>query len=269
MPMKSPIQFNSIYAEVYKKYHAIAVEVGVFLLYLQDVLKQIFQRPFRREIVLQQIEFIGIQSLPVVLLTGFATGAVFGLQIGGIFLSFQAESLMGGATGIALATELAPLITGFLLTGRVGAAMAAEIATMVVNEQIDALESMGVHPIHYLVVPRVLASMFIMPFLCGLFMFIGVFASYIVGVLVFNVDSGVFYEKLLDLANPHDIVVGLRKMLFFAFLIAVISCRLGLNASKGAKGVGLATTNAVVVSLLAILCTDFLISFFQVKWMSS
>ena len=241
---------------------------GRFIFYLREIFIQMFRRPFRQKILFQQIEFIGNQSAFIILLTGFATGAVFGLQIGGVFTVFNAEGLIGGATGIALATELAPLITGFLLTGRAGSAMTAEIAIMKVNEQVDAMEAMGVHPVHYLVVPRVLASMIIMPFLSGLFMFIGVVGVYVIGVFVFNVDEGVFYEKLINLVKPADIMTGLRKMLIFSFLIAAISCKTGLAATKGAEGVGLATTNAVVRTLILILLADFVISYIEVRWLS-
>ncbi|NRA43997.1 MAG: ABC transporter permease [Oligoflexales bacterium] len=241
---------------------------GRFIFYLREIFQQMFRRPFRQKILFQQIEFIGNQSVFIILLTGFATGAVFGLQIGGVFTVFNAEGMIGGATGIALATELAPLMTGFLLTGRAGSAMTAEIAIMKVNEQVDAMEAMGVHPIHYLVVPRVLASMIIMPFLCGIFMFIGVVGVYSIGVAVFHVDEGVFYEKLINLVKPADIMTGLRKMLIFSFIIAAISCRTGLAASKGAEGVGLATTNAVVRTLIFILLADFVISYIEVRWLS-
>ncbi|MFK7823109.1 MAG: MlaE family ABC transporter permease [Oligoflexales bacterium] len=241
---------------------------GRFIFYIREIFQQMFRRPFRQKILFQQIDFIGNQSAAIILLTGFATGAVFGLQIGGVFTVFNAEGMIGGATGIALATELAPLMTGFLLTGRAGSAMTAEIAIMKVNEQVDAMEAMGVHPVHYLVVPRVLASMIIMPFLCGIFMFIGIVGVYIVGVFVFNVDEGVFYGKLINLVKPSDIMTGLRKMLIFSFVIAAVSCKTGLSATKGAEGVGLATTNAVVRTLILILLSDFVISYIEVRWLS-
>lgn len=227
-----------------------------------------FRGPFRGREILQQLEIIGNESAPIILLTGFFTGAVFGLQIGGIFLIFRAESLMGGATAIALATELAPLVAAFLLIGRVGAAMTAEISTMVVQEQVLALEAMGVHPIHYLVVPRVVASMVMMPLLCGIFMAVGVFGALLIGLFLYDVDQGVFFERVTAMVVGHDIVAGLRKMLVFSFFISAICCRRGLSASGGAKGVGLATTTAVVTSLLMVLCIDFLISYFQIRWIS-
>ena len=241
---------------------------GSFLLYLAEICRQIPRPPYRRQQIVRQIEFVGNKSLMIILLTGFATGAVFGLQIGGIFIIFRAEGIIGGATGIALSTELAPLVTGFLLAGRAGSAMTAEIATMVVNEQVDALEAMGVSPVHYLVVPRVLASMFIMPFLCGLFMFVGVVGVWAIGRVIFNVDEGVFMEKLVSMVTTKDVFQGLRKMFVFSILISTISCRYGLGASKGAEGVGIATTSSVVATLLAILLMDFIITYLQVRWLA-
>lgn len=248
---------------------AINIEkIGNFLMFLGEVFRQAFRRPFRQKLIVSHIELIGNRSAGIIMLTGFSTGAVFALQMGGIFRVFGAESMIGGATGIALATELAPLITGFLLAGRSGAAMSAEIATMVVNEQVDAMEAMAVNPIHYLVVPRLLASMIIMPFLCGIFMFVGVFGAYMVGLLLFDVDEGVFVEKIIHLVHPSDLIKGLRKMFIFSFVIASVSCYYGLRASKGAKGVGMATTTAVVKTLLLLLFTDFVISYLQIKWFS-
>ena len=130
------------------------------------------------------------------------------------------------------------------------------------------MEAMGVNPIHYLVVPRVLASMIVMPFLCGIFMFIGVVGVYAVGIFVFLVDEGVFFEKLIGLVQASDVVKGLRKMFIFSIVISAISCHKGLHASKGAEGVGIATTNAVVRTLLVLLFADFVISFIQIRWLS-
>lgn len=239
---------------------------GSFLLFLREIFRQARLRPFRKREILAQLEFIGAGSLNIILLTGFFTGAVFGLQIGGIFKVFNAEAMMGGATGIALATELAPLVTGFLLAGRAGSAMTAEIATMLVNEQIDALEAMGVNPVHYLVVPRMIASLIMIPLLCGVFMFVGVVGAYATGIWIYEVDKGIFMQNLLALVEGEDIVSGLRKMFAFSFIIASVSCRYGLKASGGAKGVGNATTNSVVVTLIFLLITDFVISYVQLRW---
>lgn len=240
---------------------------GRFLFYLREILVLMFRRPFRVQLLLQHMEFIGNKSVGIILLTGFFTGAVFGLQTGGVFSIFRAESMMGGATGLALAMELAPLMSGFLLAGRAGSAMAAEIATMVVGEQIDAMESMGVDPISYLVVPRVIASMLVMPVLCALFMLVGMLGTYIVGMTLFYVDPGIFFEKLLFLVKTKDVITGIRKTFFFAFFISTICCHQGLHSQGGARGVGDSTTNAVVKSLLTILVCDFVISYIEVRWL--
>jgi phospholipid/cholesterol/gamma-HCH transport system permease protein len=242
------------------------IEIGKFFVYVGDVLKQTFRHPMRTSLVFQQLEFIGNQSLNIILLTGFFTGAVFGLQIGGIFQIFKAEGLMGAATAKALTRELAPLMTGFLISGRVGSSMTAEIATMKVNEQIDAMEAMAVDPVNYLVVPRFIASVTIIPMLCIVFIFIGVIGAYMTGVGIFRVDVGIFIEKMTQIVNSNDIWNGLQKAVVFAVLMCLIACRYGLRASGGAKGVGVATTNSVVVSLLAILCCDVIITYLQVKF---
>jgi phospholipid/cholesterol/gamma-HCH transport system permease protein len=239
-------------------------QTGEIMIYFAEVLKKCVKPPVRWPQIFTQLEFIGNQSLNIVLLSGFFTGAVFGLQIGGIFGLFKSESLMGAATSEALARELAPLMTGFLLAGRAGSSITAEISSMKVNEQIDAMEAMAVDPMHYLVVPRVLSSLFMIPFLCGIFMLVGTFGCFLLGTLLYDVDHGVFLDRILWMVQPKDIIAGLFKALVFAFIISSISCRYGLNASGGAKGVGKATTESVITSLLLILISDVIITFIQV-----
>jgi phospholipid/cholesterol/gamma-HCH transport system permease protein len=172
---------------------------------------------------------------------------------------------MGAATGKSLALELAPVMCGFIVTGRAGAAMAAEIATMRVNEQIDAMEAMGVDPISYLIVPRVLAATLMMPVLSGIFLTLGVLGCYVVGQTLFKVDSQVFLSQLQQLVWVSDIRKGLFKATVFGFILSSVACYRGYYARGGAKGVGEATTQAVVTSLLAILIIDFFITYFQMK----
>ncbi len=239
---------------------------GKFILYFLDVMKHLFKRPYRLHLIVQHMEFIGNQSVFIMTLTGFFTGAVFGLQLGGVFIIFHAENMLGGATGLALTKELAPLIGAFLLTGRAGSAITAEISTMVVNEQVDALEVMAVDPINYLVVPRVWASFFVMPLLCGLFMFVGMIGAIMVAMSIYYVDYGVFWDRILELIAAKDIVSGLRKMFVFSVIISTIHCYFGLHASGGAKGVGNATTVAVVTTLISLLTVDFFITYLEVIW---
>ena len=242
--------------------------LGSYVLYLQEIGKFVFKKPFRRDLIFQQLEFIGNQSAGIIVMTGFFTGAVFALQIGGIFQIFRAESIMGAATAKALTRELAPLMTAFLLAGRAGSAMTAEISTMKVNEQIDAMEAMGVDPIGYLVMPRCVASLFMFPLLCGIFIFVGIIGAYVTAVMVFDVDVGTFFERIKNMVVPRDIASGLQKAAIFSVLISSICCRYGLHASGGAKGVGSATTNAVVVSLLAVLGVDVLVTYLQLRVLS-
>ncbi len=239
--------------------------LGSFCLYIGEIIRQAFKPPVRWDLIFQQLEFVGNQSLSIIVLTGFFTGAVFALQIGGIFQIFRAESIMGAATAKALTREMAPLMTAFLLTGRAGSSMTAEIATMRVNEQVDAMEAMAVDPINYLVVPRVIACMCIIPMLCGIFIFIGIIGAYVTGVAVFDVDVGVFVDRIKWMVEPRDIANGLEKAFFFAMIISSIACRYGLKAYGGAKGVGQATTRSVVATLLVILLCDVFITFVQLR----
>jgi phospholipid/cholesterol/gamma-HCH transport system permease protein len=219
----------------------------------------------RVRLVFRQLEFVGNKSLNIIFLSSIFTGAVLGLQLGKIFGLFRAEGLMGAATGKALALELAPVMCGFIVTGRAGAAMAAEIATMRVNEQIDAMEAMGVDPVSYLIVPRIVASTLMMPVLSGVFLSLGVLGCYIVGQALFGVDNQVFLRQLQELVWVSDIRKGLFKATVFGFILSSIACYRGFNARGGAKGVGEATTQAVVTSLLSILIVDFFITYFQMK----
>ncbi len=241
-------------------------EFHAFFKYMKEVFHWTFRRPFRVQLLFAQMEFIGNQSLNILLISGMAVGAVFGLQIGAVFRVFGAESLTGGATGRALCQELAPMVTAILLTGRAGSAMTAEIATMKVNEQVDAMEAMATDPVSYLVVPRFLASIIIIPMLCAIFIFIGVIGSYVVGSMLFNVDEGMFIDKITKIVNTNDMWRGLAKSFVFSGLMAAICCRYGLKASGGAKGVGIATTNSVVVTLLSVLAVDVVMTYFQIVW---
>jgi phospholipid/cholesterol/gamma-HCH transport system permease protein len=239
-------------------------QATTFVHYMRDVFLAVCSRPVRMREIWFHLEFIGNQSLSIILLTGFFTGAVFGLQLGAIFQIFRAEGLMGAATAKALAREIAPIMTSFLIAGRAGSAMTAEIATMKVNEQIDAMEVMAVDPISYLVAPRAIAIAIMMPLLSGLFVLIGTLGAYITGVLKYGIDQGIFVEKITWFVDAGDLFSGIGKALIFSFLIATIACRFGLQATGGAKGVGLATTNGVVTTFLALLGVDVIITYIEV-----
>jgi phospholipid/cholesterol/gamma-HCH transport system permease protein len=241
------------------------IGLGRFTLLLHEVFFWMVRPPLRIQLIFKQFEFVGNKSLSIVTLSSLFTGAVLGLQIGKIFGIFKAEGLMGAATGKALALELAPVMCGFIVTGRAGAAMAAEIATMRVNEQLDAMEAMGVSPVSYLIVPRVIASTLMMPLLAAIFLFLGIVGCYILGLIMFKVDTSVFISQLQWLVWVSDIQKGLVKATVFGFILSTIACYKGFYARGGAKGVGDATTQAVVASLLTILIVDFFISLVQMR----
>lgn len=238
--------------------------VGQFMIYVKDTMRELVKRPYRLNLILQYMHFAGNQSLAIILTSAFFVGAVFALQIGVVFKVFAAEGMMGAATGKALAQELAPLLTGFLLAGRAGSAITAEIATMKVNEQIDAMEAMAVEPINYLVVPRFVALVLMAPLLSALFVLIGEFGAFLVGVGIFNVDQASFFSRILEVVDSADLWKGLQKATVFGGVVALVSCRYGLEASGGAKGVGKATTNSVVITLLLLLLIDLFMTYVQI-----
>lgn len=240
-------------------------DLGSFLIFLRQVLAEVCKRPLRLNRIFHQLEFIGNRSLPIILITGFFVGAVFGLQVGSIFGIFSAESLTGSATGLALARELAPLITAFLIAGRVGSAITAELAAMKINEQIDAMEAMGVNPLSYLVKPMLIASTLMLPVLCVFFVMVGVFGSYVAAMVFFDVSEGIFREKILEFVVMQDILAGLVKATFFGIIIVAVACNCGLRAKGGARGIGEATTAGVVTNLLSILCIDVFITWIQIS----
>jgi phospholipid/cholesterol/gamma-HCH transport system permease protein len=244
---------------------AAFVGVGRYTLLVGKFFFWVVRPPVRFRLIFRQLEFVGNKSLGIIFLSSLFTGAVLGLQIGKIFGIFKAEGLMGATTGKALALELGPVMCGFIVTGRAGAAMAAEIGTMRVNEQIDAMESMGVDPVSYLLVPRVVASVVMLPVLAAIFLFLGVFGSYLLGVWMFRLDTMVFMENMRWLVWTSDIRKGLFKACVFGFIFSTIACYKGFYARGGAKGVGEATTQAVVASLLAILISDFFITYVQMR----
>jgi phospholipid/cholesterol/gamma-HCH transport system permease protein len=237
--------------------------LGRYTLLVGNIFYWMFRRPVRFRLIFRQLEFVGNKSLGIIFLSSLFTGAVLGLQIGKIFGIFKAEGLMGATTGKALALELGPVMCGFIVTGRAGAAMAAEIGTMRVNEQLDAMEAMGVDPVSYLVVPRVIGSVIMMPVLASIFLFLGVIGSYILGSALFHLDTKIFMENVRWLVWTSDIRKGLFKAAVFGFILSSIACYKGYYAKGGAKGVGEATTEAVVASLLAILIVDFFITYIQ------
>jgi phospholipid/cholesterol/gamma-HCH transport system permease protein len=218
------------------------------------------RRPFRAANYLDAAEFIGFGSLPIVLLVGAFTGMVTSLQSVYAFRQFGLESFSGGTTGKALASELGPVLTSLMLAGRAGAGIATELGTMRITEQIDALESMAVNPVQYLVLPRLIAAMIVAPILALLFFVVGMGGAWLVAVLFEHVDQGQWVANLRDIVAPVDVVQGLIKSVFFGFLVAMVGCYQGFNASGGGRGVGIGTTRAVVIASVTTLILDYFLT---------
>jgi phospholipid/cholesterol/gamma-HCH transport system permease protein len=195
-----------------------------------------------------------------VLLVGFFTGAVMSLQSVAAFRQFGLESFSGATTGKALAIELSPVLTSLMLAGRAGAGIATELGTMRISEQIDALESMAVNPVQYLVLPRLIAAMIVTPILALLSFVVGMGGAYIVAILLMGVDQGQWVANFRDVVLPQDVLQGLIKSVFFGFLVTLIGCYQGFNASGGGRGVGMGTTRAVVMGSVTTLVVDYFLS---------
>jgi len=239
---------------------------GKFVVFNFETLRRTFYPPVSLILLIRQLEFVGNRSFAVIVLAGVMVGGIFGFQLGEIFRIFGAESMMGAAAAYTLSREMAPVVGAFLVAGRAGSAMAAEIAIMRVNEQIDAMGVMAVNPYNYLIAPRVLASLIMMPLLTSIFVISGVFTSFIVGINFYDVDVGRFIERISWVVEPNDVFQGLQKAVVFGLILSTISCYKGFFATGGAKGVGQATTSSVVASFVLILVSDFLITYLQYKF---
>ncbi|MBN2197554.1 MAG: ABC transporter permease [Polyangiaceae bacterium] len=231
----------------------------LILLALRAVLWTV-RPPYRLGQLLSAMEFIGVQSIFIVALTGAFTGMVFALQMVNSLRDFGAESMVGAIVGIALTRELSPVFTALMVTARGGSAMAAELGNMRVTEQIDALATMGVSPVQYLVTPRMLASVLMMPLLCVLFTCVGMIGTWFVSVHGLGIDPGIFMANVDAYVEGEDFWMGMVKSLVFGLLISIISCNQGFHASGGARGVGQATTRAVVHSAVAVLISNYLVT---------
>ena len=218
------------------------------------------RRPFRGRLLVKQFEFVGVQSTFIIVLTGLFTGAVFALQSSYAFRQFDANSMVGPTGVLALTRELGPVLTGLMVTGRVGSAMAAELGSMRVTEQIDALETLAVSPVQYLVVPRVVSAVLMMPLLSSVFAFVGSCGTYLVATRLLGISGVSFYEDTIYYVDFDDYYNGLIKAAFFGLVIGLIACHKGLRVTGGAEGVGRATTLAVVYASVTILISDYFLT---------
>ena len=220
----------------------------------------LFRRPFRLGQMMAAMEFIGVQSIFIVGLTGTFSGMVVTLQTTYALRAFSAEGRVGGIVAVSLTRELAPVFAAIMVTARAGSAMAAELGNMRVTEQIDAIATMGVSPVQYLLSPRLLASVVMVPLLCILYTTVGMCGSYLVAIVLLEGDFGIFLQSIRDTAIPKDLFMGIIKACVFGFIISSISCRHGFFAAGGARGVGVATTRAVVESCVTLLVANYILT---------
>ena len=235
-------------------------EIGNICLLFFQTIKWSLRPPLGFRNILKQMEEVGVRSIPVVLITAVSTGMVLALQSHTGFKRFNAESLVGTVVALSMTRELGPVLTALIVAGRAGAAMAAELGTMRVTEQIDALSTMAANPIKYLVVPRLLAGMLMLPILTIFSDAIGIAGGYFVAVQVLDVNPVVYLRRTMDFLEFDDIYGGLLKAFVFGMIIATVSCYKGFNTVGGAEGVGKATTGAVVLSSMLILISDYFLT---------
>lgn len=211
-------------------------------------------------LILHQMNTLGVNSLPIVLLTILFTGMVMTVQTAHEFIKYGAQASVGGIVSIAMGRELAPVLTGVVSAGRIGAAITAEIGSMKVTEQIDALRVMATNPVAYLVVPRLLACMVMLPILVVFADVIGTIGGYLVATLYADISSYTFLHSIKTFATVNDVVGGLVKAIAFGAIIAIVGCHKGLTAPNGAEGVGRATTGSVVTSIIIIFISNYFLS---------
>ncbi len=235
-------------------------EAGRIVLLFGSVVAWTFRPPLKLRIIFKQMEFVGVKSVFVVVLTGTFTGMVLALQSYHGFRLFSAESLVGSTVALSMTRELGPVLTALMVTARAGSAMAAELGTMRVTEQIDALAAMAANPIKHLIVPRIIAGIVMLPLLTALSDFVGIVGGYFVGVHVLHINEGAFLKNIARYVDFNDLYSGLVKAACFGLILSLIGCYKGYHTRGGAEGVGKATTEAVVLASITILVSDYFLT---------
>jgi phospholipid/cholesterol/gamma-HCH transport system permease protein len=253
-------RWTSYVDALYRPFLEALSRFGSYFYFIGQFFGWLVRPPFRLSLVVEQMEFIGVGSLPIVLLVSFFTGAVFSLQTVDAAKLYHGEVYVGMAVAVMLARELAPALAAIMVTARAGSGMATELGSMRITEQIDALATMAVNPVQYLVVPRVVAATIMVPALTMAYNVVGLLGCYLVAVVMKDVDRGQFMEYLTRFVDLNNYWHGLTKAVVFGFDLSIIGCVQGYHAAGGAKGVGLATTRAVVLGCVSILVLDYLLT---------
>lgn len=256
-------RLNEALIRVGRPFTGVIQGLGRFVYFCLETIQWAFRGTLHVRVLFREMMKIGVNSTVIIALVGLFAGMVFALQTGSAFRLFNAESLVGSTVGIALSRELAPVFTALMIVARAGSAMAAEIGTMSVTEQIDALKSMAVPPINYLVVPRVVATTVMVPLLVGVFNGMGLLGSYVVSIYLLQIPEGPYLMRYHTIVEPEDFYQGLIKGVVFGFILSLIACYKGYHTSNGAEGVGRSTTQAVVAGSVTVL----ILNYFLATWL--
>ncbi|WP_026989067.1 MlaE family ABC transporter permease [Fodinicurvata sediminis] len=233
---------------------------GRLVIFSGRALSHCVRPPFYPRLIARQMIEIGYYSLPVVGLTAIFTGMVLALQSYTGFARFSAESAIPNVVVVSITRELGPVLAGLMVAGRIGAAIAAEIGTMRVTEQIDALKTLATNPFKYLIAPRLIAGMTMLPVLVLIADIIGVFGGYLVSIYSLGFNPSNYINNTMDFLHAQDVISGLVKAAVFGMLVTLMGCYHGYHSRGGAQGVGRATTNAVVSASILILCANYIVT---------
>lgn len=237
-------------------------EIGRGWLLFKDAIVRIRKKPFYRDEFFAQMDYIGVSSLPIIVLTGLFTGMVLAIETAYSLEMFGVKAYIGKGVAIAQVRELGPVIGALMVNGRVGAGIAAELASMVITEQVEAMRAIGVDPLRKLVLPRILAGMISMPLLIILTDIAGIVGGGFITVFALKLSATFYFSSAIYILGYKDIIIGLTKPFFFGLIVTGCACFMGMSAYGGPQGVGRATTRAVVVSSILILFADFLLTKF-------
>jgi phospholipid/cholesterol/gamma-HCH transport system permease protein len=257
--MKNPVRALGAYAILTLK------NMGRMFLFLVDALTILFIPPFKFNVLVKQINFIGAKSMLVIVLIGAFTGMVLALQLYYTLRKFGSDALLGPAIALSLIRELGPVLSAIMIAGRAGSAITAEIGIMRISEQIDALTSMALNPFRYLIVPKIAAAVIVFPLLAAIFDIVGIYGGYAIAVKMLGMSSGTYFSQMENFVLMDDITTGLYKSLCFGLLVSWVCCYKGYMTEEtgyGAEGVSRATTEAVVMSCVLIMVSDYLLGAF-------
>lgn len=236
--------------------------IGGYGTLIRQVFSELVRPPFEWRLFMEQVFQVGSRSMPLILITALSTGMVMTLQFGIGLAKFGGAPYVPKIVSLSILREMGPVFASLMVAARVGAGMASEIGSMVVTQQVDAIRALGTSPIRKIVIPRVLACMLCLPLLGAMANIVGIFGGMLVGITELRLDSGFYFQKVLEIVTPGALFSGLGKCFFFSIFISVTACYFGLSVKEGTKEVGQATTKAVVVSSIMVLVGDFFLTKF-------